>query len=330
MKVSITGANGFVGSHVVDEYLKDSRYDVHCIIRGSSDTKWLAGKNVTIHRCDYNDIASLGKATNSSDYIIHVAGSVAARSYSEFKKANVEATINLAHAALKNSPELKRFLLVSSQTASGPAKNLDSPTRPEDESIPLSSYGKSKREAELELLRGYSDKLPITIIRPPAVFGPRDTAILTVFQSISKGLGTVIGSKPKFVTLVYAPELARGIKLAAESDKAKGNTYFLGTEKPYPWKELNKMLGDAYGRKVVNLILPHIAVLSIGRIMTVLGGFLKKPPVFDHEKAVDFVQDYWICDSSSAQRDFGFQHKTTLQEAFRLTFEWYKSEGWIK
>lgn len=328
-KVVVTGANGFVGSHVVDLYLSEKEYDVHCIVRGNSNTKWLDGKNITLHRCDYSDIDSLENALKDADYVIHVAGSVAAKTYEQFRRSNVEATLNLAKAVEKSCPSLKRFLLVSSQTASGPAKDINSPSQPEDECRPLSRYGKSKREAEIELLSAFPN-MPITIVRPPAVFGPRDTAIFTVFQSVAKGIGTVIGFKPKYVTLVYVKDLAKGIKMAAESENSVGKIYFLGTEKPYSWPDLNKMMANANGKKALVLKLPHILVMSLGGVTGFIGKFLKKPPVFDYEKAVDFIQPYWICDSSSANKDFGFNHDTSLEDAFRETFDWYKKEGWIK
>jgi nucleoside-diphosphate-sugar epimerase len=298
-------------------------------VRGSSDTKWLEGKNITLHRCDYNSIESLEKAVQGADYVIHVAGSVAAKSYEQFREANVIATLNLAQAVINVCPDIKRFLLVSSQTATGPAQTLESPSHPDHDCVPLSRYGKSKREAEIELLKKYSE-LPITIIRPPAVFGPRDTAIFTVFQSIAKGLGTVIGFKPKYVTLVYVKDLARGIKQAAESEASTGKTYFLGTEKPYSWPELNKMMSQANGKKAIILKLPHALVLTLGGVTGFMGKFMKKPPVFDYEKAVDFIQPYWICDISPAKKDFGFEHTTPIDRAFKESFDWYKEQGWIK
>jgi len=328
-KVVITGASGFVGSHVVDSYLSNDDYEVHCIIRKTSSTKWLDGKSVVLHECDFMDIASLEVAVDNADYVVHVAGSVAAKSYEDFRRSNVQATLNLAEASLKKSPKLKRFLLVSSQTAAGPAKSLDEPTHPNDECFPLSSYGRSKREAEIELIRNYPD-LPVTIVRPPAVFGPRDTAILTVFQSIAKKVGTVIGFKPKYVTLAYVKDLAKGIKQAAVSENSIGKTYFLGTKEPYSWPELNDMLAKAYGSKAMIIKLPHILVLTLGKITGFWGQFMKKPPVFDYEKAIDFIQPYWICDSSTAFDDFGFVHQTDIFTAFKETFDWYKSVGWLK
>ncbi|GAB5465488.1 MAG: NAD-dependent epimerase/dehydratase family protein [Candidatus Kapaibacteriales bacterium] len=331
--IAVTGANGFVGSHVIDKLIYRGDFNVIALVRPNSDTKWLNTKNCEIRRTDFYSIDDIEKNISDTDIIIHVGGRVAAPSYDEFYKANVEVTLNIAEAAKnlqrKNNSRLHRFLLVSSQTASGPSDSLGSPKRPDDECKPLSRYGVSKHKAEVELLDRFGDDLDFTIVRPPAVFGPRDTAILDVFKAIHKGVAPLIGFSDKYVTLVYVEDLANAVLDAALSEKTKAKTYFVGTERPYSWKDINKMLSTAKGGKVINIPLPEFIVKLFGFVSETIGGSNGKTPVFDREKAVDFIQPYWICDVSSATKDFGYKNQNSLIENLTKTYKWYLDQGWL-
>ena len=174
----ITGANGFVGSHLVD-LLLENNYRVRCIIRKTSNLRWLENKNVEIFDTGLFDKGGLRKAFKDAEYIYHAAGVVKSKKPEGYFKGNVDTTKNLLESALEFKDSIKRFLVVSSQTATGPSLN-GKPVDEETRCKPITTYGRSKL-AEEKLAQTYMDKIPITICRAPAVYGERDTEILIFF-----------------------------------------------------------------------------------------------------------------------------------------------------
>lgn len=328
MKALVTGATGFVGSHIAD-LLIERGMEVRCIARKTSNLRWLENKPIEIIEASLSDIDSLKAAVKGVDYIFHSAGLVAARNYSEFLKSNRDGTVNLIEAAIQGSPNLQRFLYVSSQTAAGPSKSLERPNTEDMPCNPITSYGKSKKAAE-DAVNSYSGKLPYTIVRPPAVYGPRDTATLQIFQTLKTGIGTMIGLKPKYISLVHSADLVRGIVDAAMSPVTIGKTYFVASEEVYNWDRLLDAMRDALGKKfILKVKIPHSVILSIAAISGFFGKFSDKPPVFDFEKGIDFIQNYWTCSTGNAMVDFGYRQQIPLEIGMKETVRWYREHKWL-
>ncbi|CUT00042.1 NAD dependent epimerase/dehydratase family protein [Candidatus Kryptonium thompsonii] len=194
MKALVTGGTGFIGSHLVDELLNRG-YEVRCIVRDTSNLKWLNGKDVEIFKGSLFDIDFLKKAVEDVDYVYHIAGVTKGKNYQDYYRGNVETTQNLLEACLENQ-KLKKFVLASSLAAVGPGDDAI----PVDETRqynPITSYGKSKAEAEKVTL-SFKDKLPITIVRPPSVYGPRDTYTFELFKYVKFGFLPVVLSAINF------------------------------------------------------------------------------------------------------------------------------------
>lgn len=328
MKVLVTGATGFIGSHVADKLLEKG-YDVRCIARKSSNLRWLEGKNIEIVSASLDDKQSLADAVRGVDYIYHIAGLTFARNYDEFLKGNRDATRNLLEAAREHAPNLKRFLFVSSQTVVGPSKSFDEPINEETPCKPLTSYGKSKKAAEDEVLK-FKGIIPFTIVRAPAVYGPRDTAIYDIFKTVKMGLGTMIGFDDKYISLIHSDDLSRGIIQAAESEASLNKTYFISSEEFYTWKQLISVIAEQMGKKfVLKIRLPHPLVLAVAGISEFFGKFSSKPPVFNYEKGIDFIQTYWTCSTESAVKDFGYHQQMTIEAGMKNTIQWYKENKWL-
>lgn len=322
----VTGANGFVGSHLVD-LLLEKGYSVRCITRKSSDLKWLDGKDIEIHDCGLFDLNGLRKALKDSHYVFHVAGVVKSKTPEGYFQGNVETTKNLLDVSLKNKNSIKRFVVVSSQTVTGPS--LDGkPVTEETGCNPITTYGRSKLEEEKVTLT-YADKLPVTICRAPAVYGERDTEIFIYFNTFSKGLTTTIGFNKKALSLIHVSDLVHGIYLAAVSDRSKGQIYFISSEKFYTWPEVNITTAKILGRKAIIVKVPHFLVYTIAAIAQFFAMFGNKAATLNLEKAKDITQQYWICDTSKAIRDLGFRQNITLEEGIRRTIRWYKEMKWI-
>lgn len=322
----ITGGNGFVGSHLVD-LLLEKGYHVRCIVRKSSDLKWLNGKPVELHAVGLEDKTALEKVLNGADYLYHVAGVVKSKKPEGYFKGNVEATKTLLEAALSARTTLKRVLTVSSQTAAGPSRD-GKPVTEDMNCHPLTTYGRSKREQELTAQK-YLDKLPITICRAPAVYGERDTEIFIYFNTFSKGITTSVGFDKKKVSLIHVRDLVRGLTMAAESEKSKGEIYFISSSEYYTWKEIGAVTSEVLQKKALTIPVPHAIVFAIAAVAQFFSLFSSKAATLNIEKARDLTQSYWICDSSKANSDFGFKQEISIEQGIEQTCAWYKKEGWI-
>lgn len=328
MKALITGATGFIGSHLTERLLADG-YEITVIVRKSSNRKWLKDLPIKIVECSFENLSEIEKVVSEQDYIFHVAGLTAAKSYVEFLKANRDVTENLLKACVNVNNNLKRFVLVSSQTVAGPAKSLDQPCLESDIPNPITSYGKSKKEGE-DIAIKFMDRLPITIVRPPAVYGPRDTAIKDIFKTVKFGIGTLIGCNNKYVSLIHSEDLVRGIILAGISDNSIGEIYFITSNQFYTWTQIMDTMKSVFKKRFfIKIRIPHFFVLTLAFISGFLGKFSKKPPVFDYEKGIDFIQNFWICSPDKAKKDFGFFSEINLQKGIHDTADWYLKNKWI-
>lgn len=322
----VTGANGFVGSHLVD-LLVEKGYHVRCITRKSSDLRWLKNKPVEIVDCGLFNNDGLEKAFDGAEYIYHVAGVVKSKEKEGYFKGNVETTRNVLNAALKNKQTIKKIVIVSSQTACGPSPS-EKPIDEKYECRPITTYARSKFEEE-KLAKSYMDRLPVTICRAPAVYGERDTEILIFFRTFSQGLMTTIGMKDKTLSLIHACDLVNGFYLAAVSDCSAGETYFISSEKVYTWTEIGNITSKVLNKKPLKVKVPHPIVYTIAAIAQVFASFSSKPATLNLEKARDLVQQAWTCDTSKAMAQLGYRQQISAEEGIRRTCEWYKQMKWL-
>jgi dihydroflavonol-4-reductase len=327
MNVVVTGGTGFVGSHVVDELLRRN-HNVICIARSTSNLRWLNHKPITIVDGSLTNQHSLNTAFEQADAVIHVAGLTAARNEEEFMQGNKVGTENVLRSALTRANSLKRFVHVSSLAAVGPAQSKNTPITEETPYHPITAYGRSKKAAEDVVLRA-KDKLPITIVRPPAVYGERDEAILSFFQTVNKRIAPLIGFSEKWISLVHVTDLANGIVSAMESPNTIGKSYFVSSDEFYTWKQISELTATILGKKALTINLPHSLVMTIAGISGFFGRFSSKPPVLNYEKGLDIIQDFWICSTESAKKDFGYKQRVSLADGIKRTTDWYKQEGWL-
>src|SRR3972149_387756 len=322
----VTGASGFVGSHLVD-LLLEKNYKVRCIIRKTSSLRWLEGKDVELHICKLTDKEGLRKVFYGADYIYHVAGVVKSKKPEGYFNGNVETTRVLLDVALEFKENIKRFLIVSSQTSSGPS----SPSNPINEDStckPITTYGRSKLAQE-KLAKNYMDKLPITICKIAAIYGERDTEIFIFFQTFNKGLMTTIGLHDKQVSLIHVNDVVRGLYLSATSQKATGQTYFITSQKYYTWKEVGDATSKVMNKKPFKVKVPHFVVYIIAAIAQFLSLFSSKAATLNIEKAKDITQPAWISDYKKAFKDFGFKQEISIEEGIKRTVDWYKKMRWL-
>jgi nucleoside-diphosphate-sugar epimerase len=322
----VTGANGFVGSHLAD-FLLAKNFEVRCVVRKSSNRRWLEGKDVRIFDCGLFDKPGLREAFDGANYIFHVAGVVKAKNEEGYFKGNVESTKILLEVAEEMKSTIKKFLVVSSQTVSGPSYD-GKPVNEETECKPLTTYARSKLKQE-QVTLSYKDKFPVTICRGPAIYGERDTEIFIYFQVFNRGLTTMIGFDKKELSLLHVADLVEGLYLAAISEKANGQIYFISSEKFYTWNEVGDITSKVLNKKAFKVRIPHFIVFTIAAIAQFFAMFSSKPATLNIEKAKDLTQRYWICDTSKAVKDLGYRQKVSVEEGIKKTCDWYKEMNWI-
>lgn len=331
-KAFVTGGTGFIGSHLVEELLRRGYDEVRCLVR--SEPRWLEGLDVTVVRGDLSDVEALWEGVAGVEYVYHVAGLTRAQDWEAFERANVRATLNLLGAVRHANPEVERVLVTSSLAAVGACAE-----RVVDESSPLrpiSQYGRSKAAMERTLQEPlqdgtiYREALPLTVVRPPAVYGPREADIYTFFKMVSKGLFPVVGSgREKELSLVHVRDLVRGIADAAEHPETAGKTYFLGSEAFYSWQEVKEATTDALGRGAIKVPVPRFLVKPVGAVVEAVSRLIGQYPPLNREKAREIREASLMCSVEKARRDFGYRQEVPLDEGIRETIAWYQAEGWL-
>ena len=322
----VTGGTGLVGSHLVDLLLSKG-YIVKCLVRKTSNLRWLKDKNVEIHDCGLFDTEKLKKVLADADYLYHIAGVVKSKKVEGYFNGNVETTRSLLEVVSEVNPNIKKIIIAGSLTACGPSLNgelCDENTKPH----PITTYGRSKLAQE-DLAASYMEKLPITICRAPAIYGERDTEIFLVFKSFKQGLMTMVGFNEKKISIIYVKDFVNGLFLAGTSEKSKSQIYFISSEKLYNWNTIGNAMEKAFGKKAFRIRLPHFLVYGVAVIAQFFSIFSSKPATFNLEKARDFVQENWTCNTSKAKNELGYSQKVSLEEGMKITADWYKEQKWL-
>ncbi len=328
MRVLLTGASGFIGSHLA-ERLVDLGYDVTCMVRKTSNVEFLKTLNVRLVYGSLEDRDSLRRVVTNVDLIYHPAGLIKARCRPDFFTVNCEGTRNLLNAIIEASSGLQRFVYFSSQAAVGPAPD---PT-PLTESAPLkpiTNYGKSKAEGE-RIIRELAHKhdIPFTIIRPPAVFGPRDMEILFFYKEARRGSLTVIGNPDKRLSIVYVRDLVDGTILAAESDRGVNETFFIAYDKPITWQWIATHIGEVLGRECRLRVIPYPVAYMVAFISELYSSLNGRVSMINRDKIRELAQRYWVCSPAKIREHLHFAPGSSIEYAMATTAEWYKKKGYI-
>jgi nucleoside-diphosphate-sugar epimerase len=321
----VTGASGFVGSHVVDALLRRGA-TVRCIVRGSSSRRWLEGKPVEIVVAALDDAPALEAALAGATWIVHAAGLTSARNAADFHEANVGGTERMLRAALTVGPSLRRFLYVSSLAASGPSRD-GAPVTETFLPRPASDYGVSKLRGE-ELVLQLRDRLPVCSIRPPAVYGPRDEATLKVFVALKWHLRPELLPGGRF-SMVYVEDLADAMITALEDDRARGEIFFVSEPDSCDYERLGRAAMQAMETWAVPL-RPPLWLLTVGALAGELAGkILGRPPFLSRRKLREISAGDWICSSAKIRDTLGWAPRVALDEGLRRSLAWYREARWV-
>jgi len=261
------------------------------------------------------------------EYIIHNAGLVKASSLDQFFRVNERGTESLCRAVAEHNPSVRKLVYVSSLAVMGPSID-GSPIVENMTPSPLTTYARSKLAGEYAALR-FSDRIPVSILRPSGVYGPGDREIFSFFESVNRRIRPLIGNSSRKLQLVHVDDLARAVVMALDSKARPGEAYIIAENQAYTLTKAISILEVACGKSGLPLFIPSpifrlIATLSEG-IFKLIG----KTPMLTREKAAELLAS-WEVSTRKAQEHFGFESEIPFEQGAKETFKWYYDQGWLK
>jgi nucleoside-diphosphate-sugar epimerase len=323
----VTGASGFVGSHLV-EALLERGWEVRCLVRRTSDLRWLPRERVRLMYGDVSDESvagreALAEAVKGADSVFHLAAVTSAARDATYYRVNVDGTRRLADAVRRSAPDA-HVVLCSSLAAAGPPRP-GHPATEQDPDNPQGAYGTSKLLAEKVL--GESG-LRHVVIRPPAVYGPRDVDILAAFRTASRGYAVRLAPRGQRLSFVHARDLAAGLVLAAERE-ASGR-YYMSDGRVHLWEDVMSGIGAALGLVLQTVSLPTGILHAVAHLDRTRARLLGRKPLLTPDRARELSGPDWTCSDALAREELGYESRVPLLDGLFETAEWYREVGWLQ
>ena len=324
-RILITGASGFVGYHLVEAAL-DAGMEVYAAVRASSSVSHLKHLPVNFVYPDFNSKDDLKDliVKHGFDYIIHGAGVTKAKSLDEYNRINAGYTLNLVVAAAESRVPIKKFVFISSLAAVGPiAYDASWPVPDVDKPRPVTSYGKSKLLAE-EYLGVISD-VPWVVLRPTAVYGPRERDLFVLFKTYRRGLEPYMGNGAQWLSFVYVKDLAQAAMLALTAP-VSGTMYNISDGKRYDRYALANAIKQHLKLHTFRIHLPLPVIRTVATIMEMVS---RGAPLLNRDKLNELTAENWDCNIEKIRQDLGYRPVYDLEKGIRETLDWYTANKWF-
>ena len=326
MKVLLTGATGFVGSHILDS-LRARRIDTAVLLRSTSNRRFIEAHLPALAVCagSISDPQSLDAAVREVTHVIHCAGCVKALRLAEFNEVNHLGTRHVVEAINRRPGRIQRLVHISSLAAGGPA-TPDQPAREDDPSNPVSEYGRSKFAAEQEVRRCKSDYV---ILRPPEVYGPRDDAFLPLFKAVKAHIRPRMGSRSFALSLVFVRDLAEAVVGCLTPSAAVGKTFYVASPDITNAHAMADEVAAQMKVWTLKLPLPRAALWPVCQLQEVISRVTGRPSVLSRQKYAELSAPGWVCDPARLRQEVGIDCATGLRAGIAETLTWYRQHGWL-
>ncbi len=321
MKILVTGATGFVGSHLVGELLASGRDQVVALVRESAKLDACAFRDkIAIVR---GDLFASEPLPADIEMVFHLAAVTKSVRRGEFAHVNSEGTRSLLEK-LKPLKHLRKVVLLSSLAAAGP--NRRSPCLSEEmPAEPISLYGKSKLAQE-EIVAAHCPA-PYVIIRAPIVFGPGDMDMLDVFRIVAKGIFPVLGRKERRYSVIYVKDLVLGM-IAAANSPCQNEIFYVANPEAIEWRPFMEQVARLLGRKKTRkIVIPEILGRALAEFSELRIRTFGKKAIFNRDKFNEMKFPAWVCSGEKIDARLHFQPRTPLPRALQETIDWYRERG---
>jgi nucleoside-diphosphate-sugar epimerase len=321
----ITGATGFVGGHLAAR-LAGEGWKVRALVRATSDTAHLRvlGAELVVGDLDAGD--AIAAAADGVDTVFHLAGATTAPSEAAFRHANALGTRNVVRGVFRAPRRPRRLVYASSFAACGPAVG-GRPRRIDETPAPISAYGRSKLEGEVEARAAEGGGVEVVVLRVPAVYGPGDRAsFLPLFRLVQRRVAPLPSGPERRAQLIYVADLTLAFRRAA--DAAPG-TYAVAGPRAHPFGELLDEIARALGRRPLRVPVPPALFRAAGSLAERWGGLVGGAGVFNREKAEEVLAEAWECDLSGSGGILPPDDTTPLARGASETARWYRTKGWL-
>ncbi len=321
MNIFLTGGSGFLGSHIA-QALCENGHTVFALVRKNSNREHLQYKNLhfvegSLPECDF-DFSVL----ESCDAVIHCAGLVKALSREDFFKINAKGTEKLVSLLLKLKYPPKHFIHISTLAVVNPEKDGDDFCISLSHCHPLSLYGQSKLAGE-KALEKLKDKMMVSILRPPVLYGPRDFELEPVFKLAALGLAPLFGNGGNRFSICHAKDVATAILTLLKEAKIS-DIYCLDDGQALSWKEFLKAIGVALNQKLFYLNIPEIFFSAAAEAADLISKLRNKAQIFGSEKIKEMKIKSWVCGYQKLNEKFGWEPKIKLEEGLKECLEFYR------
>jgi nucleoside-diphosphate-sugar epimerase len=325
----VTGATGLLGSHIVEQLVKRGR-PVRALVRRSSDISWLQAQGVEFAYGDVTDKASIAKAVEGVDCIYHSAARVGDWGpWEEFVEISIDGTRNVLDVV--RDCKIERLVHISSLSAYG---HPNQEGQVVDESAPLgvnvnkwSYYTRAKVEAEkmvMDYFRRYN--LPVTIVRPSWMYGPRDRATLPrMARMIRTGKIKLVGPGDNKLNVTYAGNVAECCILAADSPNSLGEVYAACSDGEITQKQFVDLLAKELGCPPITRSVPYKVARGAAFVLELIGHAIKqkKPPMITRY-AIWLYGRRTFFTAEKARRDLGWESTVGYEEGVRIAVDWLR------
>ncbi len=340
MKILITGASGFIGSHLAERLVRE-KHDVRVLVRDENSRErqdsieLLKRLRVEIIKGDLLNSSSLKEAVKNIDVVFHLAAIARPMAIPDdaYFKVNEGGTRNLLEACKNRDKgrskknKIKKIILMSSVSAVGQARDGNA-VNEKTECKPVDVYGWSKLAAENAAMEYFSKyKMPIVILRPPMVFGERDIEMLKLFKIVNKRIFP-ISSNNKCMEFLYAGNLVEACLLTMKKGK-DGEIYHISNGEHYSINQVIHAIEKAENKKVLPVKFPKFVMVFGGYVFEALGKLLHFHPPFKHDTVNWMTEASWYSDISKARQELGYKPPFTLEEGVRNTAIYYKEKGYL-